>query len=101
MANIGTQIHNKILKAQGFDYHEFESTNMYSTKTGLTFLARFDPYDSGYGRHTVTVNVDRNDNGTYDISFGRRDKTVVASNVAEAELSDTLTALLRKEKNSA
>ena len=98
MANIGTQI-NAVLKQQGFDYGEFDATGILSTQTGLRFLARFEPVE--FGRRTVTVLVDRNDNGTYDIKFtsGMTSPDTVAKSVAEADLGVTLTAILRKEKS--
>lgn len=101
MANIGTQIHNQVLKPQGFDYHEFDATGIVSTKTGLKFLARFEPLE--VGRRTVTVLVDRNNNNTYDIKFtsGMTTPDTVAKSVAEADLATTLTAILRKEKSRA
>ena len=101
MANLGTQIHNQVLKPQGFDYHEFDATGILSTATGLKFMARFEPLE--VGRRTVSVLVDRNNNGTYDIKFGggMSAPDTVAKSVAEADLAATLTAILRKEKSRA
>ena len=100
MANIGTQI-NAIIVDQGFNYHEFDSTGRYSTATGLKFMARFEKNANGIGRRIIDVNVDRNDNGTYDISFGLGLKDTIAKSVAEETLGATLTAILRKEKSRA
>ena len=99
MANIGTQIQNNVLKPQGFDYHEFDATGIYSTATGLKFLARFENNANGIGRRTITVNVDRNDDDTYNISFGLGIKDTVAKSVAENDVGATLVAILRKEKD--
>jgi hypothetical protein len=98
MANIGTEI-NAIIVDQGFNYHEFDSTGRYSTGTGLKFMARFEKNANGIGRRIIDVNIDRNDNGTYDISFGLGLKDTIAKSVAEADLGDTLVAILRKEKS--
>ena len=98
--NIGTQISQEI-KKQGFDFHEFDSTGIYSTKTGLMFLARFGPHPRGYGYKHQNVNVDRNEDNTYKISYGLKPQTTVqADNVKETELANTLSTLLRKEKES-
>ena len=96
MANIGTEI-NAIIVDQGFNYHEFDSTGRYSTSTGLKFMARFEKNANGIGRRIIDVNVDRNDNGTYDISFGMGLKDTIAKSVAEEDLGATLIAILRKE----
>lgn len=101
MANLGTQIHNQVLKPQGFDYHEFDATSVYSTATGLKFMARFEKNANGIGRRIIDVNIDRKDNGTYDISFGFGIKDTIAKSVAEADLGTTLTAILRKEASRA
>jgi hypothetical protein len=96
MANIGTEI-NAIIVDQGFNYHEFDSTGRYSTDTGLRFMARFEKNANGIGRRIIDVNVDRNDNGTYNISFGMGLKDTIAKSVAEETLGATLIAILRKE----
>lgn len=97
MANLGTQIHNQVLKPQGFDYNEFDATGILSTATGLKFMARFEKNANGIGRRIIDVNVDRNPNNTYDISFGLGIKDTIAKSVAEADLAVTLTTILRKE----
>ena len=100
MANIGTQI-NAIIVDQGFNYHEFDSTGRYSTSTGLKFMARFEKNANGIGRRIIDVNVDRNDNGTYNISFGMGLKDTIAKSVAEENLGATLITILRKEASRA
>jgi len=102
MANLGTEI-NAIIVNQGFNYHEFDSTGLYSTPTGLRFMARFEKNANGIGRRIIDVNVDRKDNNTYDIKFGggMSAPDTVAKSVAEADLAATLTAILRKEKSRA
>ena len=100
MANIGTQI-NAIIVDPGFNYHEFDSTGRYSTSTGLKFMARFEKNANGIGRRIIDVNVDRNDNGTYNISFGMGLKDTIAKSVAEENLGATLITILRKEASRA
>ena len=98
MANLGNEI-NAIIVKQGFNYHEFDATGRYSTTTGLKFMARFEKNANGIGRRIIDVNVDRKDNGTYDISFGLGIKDTVAKSVAEESLGSTLTAILQQEKS--
>ena len=100
MANIGTEI-NAVIVGQGFNYHEFDATAVFSTATGLRFMARFEKNVNGIGRRITDVNIDRNNNGTYDISFGFGIKDTIAKSVAEADLGTTLTAILRKEASRA
>ena len=98
MANIGTQI-STLLRSQGFDYADFNAANLTSKQTGLQFMARFEKMAFGY--RNVYVNIDRNEDNTYNISFGLGTKTPKAESVAEAELAQVLNTILRKEKYNA
>jgi hypothetical protein len=64
-------------------------------------MARFEKNANGIGRRVIDVNIDRKDSGIYDISFGMGLKDTVAKSVAEADLGNTLTAILRKEASRA
>lgn len=80
--NAGTKV-NEILKGQGFDHHDYENVRLWSVPTGLKMQVA-----------TVFYYVETEGHGMYTITKGLHHDEVLATEVSEIDLAETLEKIL-------
>jgi len=80
--NAGTKV-NEILKGQGFDHHDYENVRLWSVPTGLKMQVA-----------TVFYYVETEGHGIYTITKGLHKDKVLATEVSEIDLAETLEKVL-------